>query len=169
MTHHKSHRTHWRFKNTTDVVGCSTQSDIKTDSILPGNALLPIGLEADLLSGLVATPVHSRRFSPRCAAEPARSGREPTAAGTSSTSMEKVLCACRLGWKSVLSLWRVVLLAQKELETWLHLDFVDWREGQSQREKYNQKILLRERPAPYQHDQQKRRISDTMSDHSLSS
>ena len=26
-------------------------------------------------------------------------------------------------------------------ETWLHLDFVDWREGQSQREKYNQRIL----------------------------
>ena len=28
-------------------------------------------------------------------------------------------------------------------ETWLHLDFVDWREGQSQREKYNQRIFLK--------------------------
>ena len=32
-------------------------------------------------------------------------------------------------------------------ETWLHLDFVEWRESQSQREKYNQRIILKERPA----------------------
>ena len=54
-------------------------------------------------------------------------------------------------------------------ETWLHLDFVDWREGQSQREKYNQRILSKERPTPCQYGQQNRRISDIMSDHSLSS
>ena len=54
-------------------------------------------------------------------------------------------------------------------ETWLHLDFIDWREGQSQREKKNQRILLKERPAPYHYVQQKTRISDIMSDHSLSS
>ena len=45
-------------------------------------------------------------------------------------------------------------------ETCHHLDFVDWREGQSQIEKCNRRILLKERPAPYHYGQQKRRISD---------
>ena len=50
-------------------------------------------------------------------------------------------------------------------EARLHLDFVDWWKGQSQGEKYNQKILLSERPAPIHYGKQKGRISD----HSLSS
>ena len=53
-------------------------------------------------------------------------------------------------------------------ETWLHLDF-EWQDVQPQREKYHRGILLKERPAPYHHGKQKRRISDIMSDHSLSS
>ena len=52
-------------------------------------------------------------------------------------------------------------------EAWLHLNFVDSQEGQSQREKYNQKILLKERLALYHYGQQKRRNSEIMSDHSL--
>ena len=54
-------------------------------------------------------------------------------------------------------------------ETWLHLDFVDWRNSQSHHEEPDRRILLKERPAPYHYGQQKRRISDIMSDHSLSS
>ena len=54
-------------------------------------------------------------------------------------------------------------------ETWLHLDFVDWRSTQSHHEEHDRRILLKERPAPYHHWQQKRRISEIMSDHSLSS
>ena len=54
-------------------------------------------------------------------------------------------------------------------ETWLHLDFVDWRSTQSQHDEHDRRILLKERSSPYQYGQQKRRISDIMSDHSLSS
>ena len=54
-------------------------------------------------------------------------------------------------------------------ETWLHLDFVDWRNSQSHHEEPDRRILLKERPAPHHHGQQTRRISDIMSDHSLSS
>ena len=54
-------------------------------------------------------------------------------------------------------------------ETWLHLDFVDWRNTQSHHEEQDRRILLKERPTPYHYGQQKRRISDIMSDHSLSS
>ena len=54
-------------------------------------------------------------------------------------------------------------------EAWLHLDFVEWHDVQPQREKHDQRILLKELPAPYHFSQQKRRISDIMSDHSLSS
>ncbi len=54
-------------------------------------------------------------------------------------------------------------------ETWLHLEFVDWRSAQSHHEEHDRRILLRERPAPYHYGQQKRRISDIVSDHSLSS
>ena len=41
-------------------------------------------------------------------------------------------------------------------ETWLHLDFVEWQDVQSQREKYNRKILSKERPAPYHYCNQKK-------------
>ena len=54
-------------------------------------------------------------------------------------------------------------------ETRSHLDFVDWRSTQSQHDEHDRRILLKERPTPYQYGQQKRRISDIMSDHSLSS
>ena len=54
-------------------------------------------------------------------------------------------------------------------ETWLHLDFVDWRSTQSQHEEHDRRILLKERPAACLYEQQKRRISEVMSDHSLSS
>ena len=54
-------------------------------------------------------------------------------------------------------------------ETWLHLDFVDWRSAQSHHERHDRRILLKECPAPYHYGHQKRRISDIMSDHSLSS
>ena len=54
-------------------------------------------------------------------------------------------------------------------ETWLHLDFVDWRNSQSHHEEPDRRILLKERPAPHHQGQQKRRFSDVMSDHSLSS
>ena len=45
-------------------------------------------------------------------------------------------------------------------ETWLHLDFVDWQDVQPHREKYNRRVVLKERPAPYLHGKQKGRISD---------
>ena len=45
-------------------------------------------------------------------------------------------------------------------ETWLHLDFVDWRRTWSQQGEHDRHISLKERPAPYQYGQQKRRISD---------
>ena len=54
-------------------------------------------------------------------------------------------------------------------ETWLHLDFLDWRNTFSQRGAHDRRILLEERPAPLHQGAQKRRISDIMSDHSLSS
>ena len=54
-------------------------------------------------------------------------------------------------------------------ETWLHLDFVDWRNSQSHHEEPDRRILLKERPTPYQYGHQKRPISDIMIDHSLSS
>ena len=54
-------------------------------------------------------------------------------------------------------------------ETWLHLDFVDWRNTRSQHGEHDRRILLKERPAPPHLGAQKRRISDIRSDHSLSS
>ena len=54
-------------------------------------------------------------------------------------------------------------------ETWLHLDFVDWRSTLSQHDEHDQRILLKERSSPYHYGQQKRRISDVVGDHSLSS
>ena len=54
-------------------------------------------------------------------------------------------------------------------ETWLHPDFVGWDDVQPQREKHCQRILPKERSSPYHYGKQKGRISDVMSDHSLSS
>ena len=54
-------------------------------------------------------------------------------------------------------------------ETWLRLDFVDWRNSQSHHEELDRRIPLKERPSPHHQGVEKRRISDTMSDHSLSS
>ena len=54
-------------------------------------------------------------------------------------------------------------------KTWLHLDCVVWRSAQSHHEEPDRRILLKERPAPHHYGQQKRRISDIMSDQSLSS
>ena len=53
-------------------------------------------------------------------------------------------------------------------ETWLHPEFVDWCSTQSHYEEHDRRIVIKERLAPYQHGQQKRRISHIMSDHSLS-
>ena len=53
--------------------------------------------------------------------------------------------------------------------TWLHLEFVDWRSTQSHHEEHDRRILLEERPAACPYGQQKRRNSEVMSDHSLSS
>ena len=41
-------------------------------------------------------------------------------------------------------------------ETWLHLDFVDWRNTQSHHEEPDRRILLKERPTPYHYGQQKK-------------
>ena len=54
-------------------------------------------------------------------------------------------------------------------ETWLHLDFVDWRNTQSHHQEPGRRILLKERPTACPCGQQTRRISEVMSDHSLSS
>ena len=54
-------------------------------------------------------------------------------------------------------------------ETWLQMDFVDWRNTRSQHDEHDRRIFLKERPAPPYQGAQKRRISDIMSDHSLSS
>ena len=54
-------------------------------------------------------------------------------------------------------------------ETWLHQDFVDWRNSQSHHEEPDRRMLLKERPEPHHQGAKKRRISDIMSDHSLSS
>ena len=54
-------------------------------------------------------------------------------------------------------------------KTWLHLDFADWRNTWVPQGEHGRHISLKERPASYHHGQQKRRISDVMSDHSLSS
>ena len=54
-------------------------------------------------------------------------------------------------------------------EAWLHLDFDEWRSEQSHRERHDQRILLKERSAPYHHGKQWGHISDVFSDHSRSS
>ena len=54
-------------------------------------------------------------------------------------------------------------------KAWLHLDFVGWHDVQPQREQHGRRIFLEERSSPYHYGTQKGRISDIMSDHSLSS
>ena len=54
-------------------------------------------------------------------------------------------------------------------ETWLHLDFVDWSNTWSKQGDHDRYISLKERPAACSYGNQKRRISEVMSDHSLSS
>ena len=54
-------------------------------------------------------------------------------------------------------------------ETWLHLEFVDWRSTQSHHEEHDRRILLKERPTACPYGQQKRRTSEVMSDQSPSS
>ena len=54
-------------------------------------------------------------------------------------------------------------------ETWLHLDFVDWNNRWSKQDVYEPRISLKERPADCSYGNPKRRISEVISDHSLSS
>ena len=54
---------------------------------------------------------------------------------------------------------------KKKKETWLHRDFVDWRSTQSHHEEHDRRILFKERPTAGHHGQQKRRVSEVMSDH----
>ena len=54
-------------------------------------------------------------------------------------------------------------------ETWLHPDFVDWSKTWSKQDVHEQRISLKERPADCSYGNPKRRISEVMSDHSLSS
>ena len=49
-------------------------------------------------------------------------------------------------------------------EAWLHLDFVEGRDEQPQREEHDQRIHLKERSAPCNYGKHKGRISDIMSD-----
>ena len=53
-------------------------------------------------------------------------------------------------------------------ETWLHLDFVDWSNTWSKQNAYEPRISLKERPAECAYWNPKRRISEIMSDNSLS-
>ena len=53
-------------------------------------------------------------------------------------------------------------------ETRLHLDFVDWHSTQSHHDEQDRRIFLKERSTACPNGQQKRRISEVMSDHSLS-
>ena len=54
-------------------------------------------------------------------------------------------------------------------ETGLHLNFVDWSKTWSRQNTYEPRISSKERPADGAYDNPKRRISEVMSDHSLSS
>ena len=54
-------------------------------------------------------------------------------------------------------------------ETWLHLDFIHWSNTWSEQGAYEPHISLKERPAECSYGNPKRRISEIMSDHSLSS
>ena len=61
---------------------------------------------------------------------------------------------------------RLVYVPQIKV-AWLHLDFVDWNNRWSKHD--DQHISLKERPADYSYGTPKRRVSEVMSDHSLSS
>ena len=54
-------------------------------------------------------------------------------------------------------------------EAWLHLDFVDWSNTWFKQDVYEQRISLKERPEDCSYGNPKRRTSEVMSDHSLSS
>ena len=54
-------------------------------------------------------------------------------------------------------------------ETWLHLYFADWSNTWSKQIAYKPRISLKELPAECSYWNPKRRISEIMSDHSLSS
>ena len=54
-------------------------------------------------------------------------------------------------------------------ETWLHLDFVVWRNSEPHYEEPDRRVLLKERPVPPHQGAQKRRISHILSDRSPSS
>ena len=54
-------------------------------------------------------------------------------------------------------------------ETWLHLDFVDWSNRWSKQDDYVRHISIKERSADFSYGTPKRRVSEVMSDHSLSS
>ena len=54
-------------------------------------------------------------------------------------------------------------------ETWLHLDFVDWRSTRSHHDEHDRRLFLFERPTACSFGHQKRRISEVMNDLSLSS
>ena len=47
----------------------------------------------------------------------------------------------------------------------LHLDFVEWRSEQSNRDRHDRRILSKERSAPYHYGKQKGHIRDVVSGH----
>ena len=54
-------------------------------------------------------------------------------------------------------------------EIWLHLDFVERRNGQAHHERHERRLLLKERSAPYHYSKQKHQTGEDARDHSLSS
>ena len=55
-------------------------------------------------------------------------------------------------------------------EVWLHMDFVEQRNGQAHHERHEERrLLLKERPAPYHYRKPKYQTGEDASDHSLSS
>ena len=54
-------------------------------------------------------------------------------------------------------------------EVWLHLDFVDHHSSNEPRERHEQRLLLKERSAPYQHSNERCKTDEDESDLSLSS
>ena len=53
-------------------------------------------------------------------------------------------------------------------EVWLHLDFVDHHSSYEPRERHKQRLLLKERSAPYQHSNERFKTVEDESDRSLS-
>ena len=54
-------------------------------------------------------------------------------------------------------------------DVWLHLDFVDHHSNCEPREKHEQRLLLKERSAPYQHSKKRCKTGEDESDLSISS